>query len=67
MSDKDFPEKTAGRSEARKAAIEARSASARIGRMADDARSTIDEMRARRVDNHFADKMRSIIQGGRDR
>lgn len=67
MSDKKFPERTAGRSEARKAAAEGRSASARIGRLAEDARATIDEMRTRRIDNHFADKMRSIIQGSRDK
>ena len=59
-------EHTAGRDEARRARDEARSASHRIDVLLDSIRSgPLRQMRESREQNHFAQKMRTIIRGER--
>jgi hypothetical protein len=59
-------EQTSGREEARRARDEARTASHRIDMLLDSIRNgPLAQMRQSRVENHFAQKMRTIIRGER--
>jgi hypothetical protein len=57
-------EQTSGRDEARRARDEARSASHRVDMLLESIRNgPLAQLRKSRVENHFAQKMRTIIRG----
>jgi hypothetical protein len=57
-------ENTSGKLEARRALVESRQASRRADNLIDETRLALEAVRASRLENHFADKFRAIIQGG---
>lgn len=56
-------ENTSGRREARKALAESRTASARAARMIEESRDQLSRLAQRSPDDHFTEKIRSIMQG----
>lgn len=56
-------ENTAGRRDARRALAESRTARARTARMIEESRDQLSRLAQRSPDDHFTDKLRSIMQG----
>lgn len=56
-------ENTAGKADAKKALEEARKGATRSNRIIDAATAQMDRMRGTRVENHFTQRMRQMMQG----
>lgn len=56
-------ENTAGKDEARKALADAKKNASRSNRIIEAATAQMDRIRGERVDNHFTQRMRQMMQG----